>query len=231
MPQKRKDLKIEGANLWYLVGLITSDGCLSKDGRHIDITSKNYEFLSSIKNQFSFTNKICNKYNSVGDLNYHIQLTNRSLYEFLLSVGLSPCKSLIIETVDVPANYFCDFLRGLIDGDGGIQRWVHHTNGREQWNLRVSSGSMKFLIWLKNKIEEIIRVRGKLYSQAKNQFRLKYGKMAARIIAQKCYYEGAFALKRKKDLAIVCISSYRGWNNSKTVIEEGQVEERYTRQT
>lgn len=40
MANRRKELNIEGANLWYLVGLITSDGCLSKDGRHVDITAK-----------------------------------------------------------------------------------------------------------------------------------------------------------------------------------------------
>ncbi len=31
------------ANLAYAVGLITTDGCLSKDGRHIDLTSKDLE--------------------------------------------------------------------------------------------------------------------------------------------------------------------------------------------
>ena len=35
--------------LWYLVGLITADGCLSPDGRHIDITAKYREFLKQLK--------------------------------------------------------------------------------------------------------------------------------------------------------------------------------------
>lgn len=61
MPQRRKDLKIQGPNLWYLVGLITSDGCLSKDGRHIDITSKDYKFLSKIKDFLGLTIKIGTK--------------------------------------------------------------------------------------------------------------------------------------------------------------------------
>lgn len=217
MPQKRKELKIEGPDLWYLVGLITSDGNLSKDGRHIDITSKDYEFLSSIKQRYGFTNKIGNKYNTIGQLNYHFQLTNRSFYEFLLSVGLTPRKSLTIESVNVSSSNFCDFLRGLIDGDGGIQRWIHHSNGREQWNLRVSSGSKVFLIWLTSKIEEIIGVKGKLYEQGENIFVLKYGKMAARIIAQKCYYKGCFGLQRKIILAKNCINSYKGWSRSCTV--------------
>jgi hypothetical protein len=63
MPQKRKDLKIKGANLWYLVGLITSDGCLCPDGRHIDITSKDFAFLQTIKDEIGISNKIGIKYN------------------------------------------------------------------------------------------------------------------------------------------------------------------------
>ena len=64
MPHKRKDLNIIGANLWYLVGLITSDGCLSSDGRHIDITAKEYEFLEKIKQATGISNKIGIKYHS-----------------------------------------------------------------------------------------------------------------------------------------------------------------------
>ena len=35
--------------LWYLVGLITSDGCLSSDGRHLEITLKEKEYLEDVK--------------------------------------------------------------------------------------------------------------------------------------------------------------------------------------
>lgn len=58
MPQKRKELNIKSKDLWYLIGLITTDGCLSSDGRHIDITSKDYEFLREIKDSFGLAIKI-----------------------------------------------------------------------------------------------------------------------------------------------------------------------------
>jgi len=59
MLRKRKNLNIGGANLWYyLVGLVTSDGNLSPDGRHVDITSSDYEFLQNIVNLFGLSNKI-----------------------------------------------------------------------------------------------------------------------------------------------------------------------------
>jgi hypothetical protein len=218
MPHKRKDLKIEGSNLWYLVGLITSDGYLSSDGRHIDITSKDYNFLNELIEKFNFVCKVCIKNRGTNNQAYRIQIANKKFYEFLLSVGLMQNKSLVLEQIKIPEIHFFDFLRGLIDGDGGIQRWTHHTNKREQWNLRVASGSRKFLVWLKNEIEKIMGVKGRLYFESKTQFRLKYGKMAARIIAQKCYYDGSFALRRKKDLARECINSYLGWRQSKTIL-------------
>jgi len=217
MPHKRKVLKIKGANLWYLVGLIATDGSLSVDGRHIDITSKDYEFLQEIKNVLGIKNKIGNKYNNKRQRSFHIQITNKNFYEFLLSIGLKPNKSLTLGEIKTPEIYFLDFLRGVIDGDGGMQRWIHNTNKREQWNLRISSGSAKFLEWLQNKITKIIHAKGKFYSNKQGLFRLKYGKMAARLIARECYYDGCIGLQRKISLAKACINSYRGWNKSKTV--------------
>lgn len=76
-------------HLWYLVGLIATDGCLSKDGRHIVITSKDIDFLEYIKNVLGLKNKIGmkarggekeKKYGmlSLGDVNF---------YRYLLSIG------------------------------------------------------------------------------------------------------------------------------------------------
>ena len=106
---------------------------------------------------------------------------------------------------------------GLIDGDGGIQRWIHRTNGGEQWNLRIASGSEKFLRWLQGEIEIEIGARGRLHTSGPTQFRLKYGKMAVRAIVTKCYYEGCVGLQRKILLAKHCLDSRTGWKKSRTV--------------
>lgn len=219
MPRKRKDLNITGSNLWYLVGLITSDGCLSKDGRHISITSKEKEYLFGIKKNYNLDNKVGEKHNSIGDVAYQIQLANISLYEFLLSIGLTPHKSLSLKSLKIEENYFHDFLRGLIDGDGCIRRWFHPTNYNQQWSLRIYSGSKDFLVWLKDALEKNCKTSGRLYRHSKRNevHALKYGKMAAREILKKCYYDGAFALARKAKLARSCVNSYKGWNRSKTV--------------
>ena len=218
MARKRKNLKIKEEIFWYLAGLITSDGNLSSDGRHIDITSTNYEFLQEIKNLIGIKNKIGIKYGGKKQKSFRIQIANKNFYTKLLTIGLTPNKSLTLRDIAVQDIYFYDFLRGVIDGDGGIQRWIHNTNKMEQWNLRIASGSRKFLEWLQSIVENNIGAKGKLHTEGQNQFRLKYGKMAAQVIVQKCYYPRCFGLQRKMTLAKNCLTSYKGWDRSKTVV-------------
>lgn len=217
MPHKRKDLKIKGSNLWYLVGLITSDGCLCKDGRHIDITSKDRDFLQTIKEHLGLINRVGIKNKNTHKQAYRIQIANKGFYDFLLSIGLTQNKSLTLEQIRVPDQFFIDFLRGLIDGDGCIRRWIHPSNNREQWSLRIYSGSKDFIDWLNNATEFLLKIKGKVYKQSDTQWILKYGKMAAREIAGKCYYRDCLGLDRKIKLAQECCSSYIGWQQSKTV--------------
>jgi len=222
MPHKRKDLKIKGSNLWYLVGLIASDGSLSSDGRHIDITSKDHNFLTGLVKKLAIANKIGIKNRGTNKQAYRIQIANRNFYDFLLSIGLTQNKSLTLGALNVPCQFFVDFLRGLIDGDGSVRSWIHPTNLQEQWSLRIYSGSQTFLIWLQSKIEEYIGCRGRVHAEFKPRwnsfvYTLKYGKIAAKKIFQGCYYRGAFGMDRKVKLAVSCLKTSSGWHRSKTV--------------
>lgn len=217
MPAHRKELNIKGPNLWYLVGLIASDGCLCKDGRHIDITAKEKDFLQRIKKNLGLVNKVCAKNKGTSKQAYRIQIANKGFYEFLLSIGLTQNKSLTIGELKVPNEYFIDFVRGEIDGDGCIRKWKHPSNQGEQWSLRICSGSEKFIRWLEATSEILLRIKGKIHKQSDTQWILKYGKMAARKIAEKCYYKNCLGLERKIKLAQECSRSYSGWDRSKTV--------------
>ena len=218
MPAHRKELNIKGANLWYLVGLIATDGCLSGDGRHIDITSKEFDFLKTVKESTRISNRITEKYNTKNQKSYHIQIGNKGFYEFLLSIGLTPNKSLTLRNIKVPGDFFADFLRGVIDGDGCIRTWIHPLNKKEQWSLRIYSGSERFINWLKDKIMDYFEVKGKIHYNSQTVWVLKYGKMAARELARQCYYKDCLTLGRKARLAKACVGSYQGWQRSKTVL-------------
>ncbi len=219
MPHHRKQLDFKDKDLWYLVGLIATDGCLSGDGRHVNITAKEISFLEQIKKAFGFVHKIGMKRsgNRV-NISHQIQISNRNFYEFLLEVGLTPKKSLTLQGLEVPEECFHDFIRGVIDGDGSIRRWIHSSNGREQWSLSIYSASASFIRWLEKVIEFRCSAAGKIHFDLNGVFVLKYGKIAAQRILRICYYEGCVSLDRKADLARLCAESPSGWKKSKTLL-------------
>ncbi len=209
------DLKaVLPADLWYVVGLIATDGCISGDGRHVDITSAERPYLEMVRRILGVENAIGRKYNGsqTSKTYYHIQIGSRSLVQFLAAVGVTPRKSLTIGPLDVPDETFPDFLRGVIDGDGSIRTWVHPQNGIRQWSLKISTASLAFAIWLRLRIEEQFQVKGAIHRKQNSGRRqplydVKYGKLAMKIILAACYYAGAAALDRKRDLALECLRS------------------------
>lgn len=209
---------VRSVDLWYTIGLIASDGNLSKDGRHICITSKDKEFLISIKTALHLNSKLGMKARSSKQEKMYsvLQFSDIALYKFLVSIGISPNKSLSMKTIDVPDDYFKDFLRGIIDGDGNINVWVHKTNRHMQWCLRITSGSPIFASWIHKKIQDHYCVTGKIYSykfkEKKNPiYIIKFGKVAAKIILQNIYYQNCLSLERKFTKAQKCLRSKNGW--------------------
>jgi len=95
-------------NLAYVVGLITTDGNLSKDGRHLDFTSKDRDLVETFANLLNLDNKINFKkstFNKNG-IYYHIQFGNVKFYRFLEVIGLTPNKSKTIGNLLIPSYYF-----------------------------------------------------------------------------------------------------------------------------
>lgn len=207
-----------------------------KDGRHINITSAEKDYLNLIKRQLGLRNKIGLKLNGAGKVGYQLQLGNVRLWRQLQNLGLSPRKSLIMSSLRIPDSFFPDFLRGVIDGDGCIRRWNHPQNGNEQWCLVIYSSAPLFTKWLYEKIEQLFKVRGVIITQTAElprhpMYRIKLGKLAARRILGICYKKESLSLKRKYLLAEQCVASYVGWTRSLTVKNIARVEEWHTRET
>ena len=226
--RKPKPFECPEPLFWYAVGLIATDGCLSSDGRHVNITAKDHEYLSGLRNALGVSCQVTKCYGSSGQMAHRLQIGSRALYDRLLTLGLTPKKSLTIPALNVPDEGFRDFLRGVIDGDGNIRRWQHPTNGREQWAVRIYGASKPFIRWLQATTERLWRVRGFIYySKPQNErhhtlYTLKYGKLAAKVILEQCYYPGSFALARKRTLAEACAAASVGWSKSKTVGDRDQ---------
>ena len=210
---------------WYLVGLIATDGCLSSDGRHVILAAKDQRYLRAIKAAAGLSCQVTATVGGYGHRGHRLQIGSRTLYDWLLGIGLTPRKSLTLPPLQIPDARFHDFLRGVIDGDGNIRRWIHPTNGREQWTVRIVGCSRPFLSRLQNTIKRSWHLKGALHAEGRTsenrhtKYTLKFGKLAAKSMLAECYYPGALALDQKHRLAQACISATVGWRKSQTVVD------------
>ena len=119
------------ATLAYAVGLLATDGCLVRDGRHIAFVTKDEdlmrEWLSCIGHEKL---RYARSKSRTGTTICRIQVSEVRLYRFLLSIGLTPRKSLTLGGVDVPDQFFDHFVRGLLDGDGSTYLRRHRPTRR-----------------------------------------------------------------------------------------------------
>ena len=189
------------ANLTYAIGLIATDGCLSKDGILIDLTSNDREQLENFSKCLGVNFKIGLKWNNNKDKSLRIQFKNRIFYDFLLSIGLTPRKSLTMGKLIIPDKYFFDFLRGCFDGDGCFYSyWDKRWRSSHMFYIEFISGSENHINWLRKELKNKIYVSGHITkSKINSAFQLKYAKKEALVIIKKMYYNpNVICLSRKR---------------------------------
>ena len=107
----------------YVLGLITSDGHIQKNGV-FRIINKERLLIEKSKEFMSAENPIYNRtYKSKGRKlsdGYVLQIGSKKMCEDLENLGVTPRKSKTIRLPEVPKGYFPYFLQGLIDGDGSV---------------------------------------------------------------------------------------------------------------
>ncbi|MEI7765485.1 MAG: hypothetical protein WCI93_02760 [bacterium] len=198
---KRIINETSSANLAYAIGLITTDGCLAKDGLLIDLTSKDREQLLNFCKCVGVDLKIGQKLNGNGDVCFRIQFKNRFFYDFLLSVGLTTKKSLTIGKLKIPEKYFFDFLRGCFDGDGCFYSyWDPRWRSSHMFYIEFISASKKHIDWLREELKIRINVFGHIGKVGKSStFQLRFAKKEAMEIIRKMYYNpNVICLSRKR---------------------------------
>jgi hypothetical protein len=133
----------------YLVGLIAADGCLVNNGRHINVTSKDYEIIATTQAILHMDVKVSIKMGGYGTQAYNLQFSNVAFYDFLVSAGLTPAKSKTIGKLLVPPELYADFLRGHFDGDGTVYGfWDKRWRSSLMYYTAYISASPVFLQWL-----------------------------------------------------------------------------------
>lgn len=189
----------------YAVGLLTADGCLSKDGRHIDFTSKDKDQVILFMKCLNLSTKLSKKSSGNGGMAYRTQFGDVLLYQFLLSIGLTPAKSKTMAALAIPHEYFVDFFRGYFDGDGSSFSYYDSVYEKSyRFYLSFTSASPAFIDWLRGRLSEVLGVEGYIGHNRNNPYiQLKYSKKEAVLISRYMYYRKDLPCLRRKYLKII----------------------------
>jgi len=174
--------------LAYLIGLIASDGYLSKETQRVSLASKDNELIQFAAKMMPLPGIYINK--GTGILSVYSTWPN--LYLFLLSIGITPQKSLSIGRLAIPDEFFIDFLRGEIDGDG----YTGYHKGRYP-EIKIFSGSHVFVEWLSETLWRLEGIRSTINTRQSVHTMNIYGKEAIRL--GRLIWNGEFSLSRKKN--------------------------------
>ena len=128
----------------YILGLIITDGCITKNGQKfvICISLKDKEMIEQIRNIVCKTKKVYKD----GDNGYQVKWRNSNDISYLSKLNIGQRKTY---TVGVP--YFehnmGHLIRGLFDGDGCVYNDSTTDKGKKYTYQRISftSGSKQFI--------------------------------------------------------------------------------------
>lgn len=203
-PQNKVKIKWS-SEFAYAIGLITTDGNLSPDGRHINFTSQDEELVKTLKRCLGLKNKIGRKARGGEKIKKYfvIQFGDVIFYDFLLQIGLLENKSKKLGAIDIPQKYFFDFLRGHLDGDGTFYSyWDPRWRSSFMFYVNFVSASKKHIDWLRKELNARIGIKGHV-SKAINSsiYSLRYAKVETLKLLSKLYYDSevvCLSRKRKK---------------------------------
>jgi len=207
------------SKLAYAIGLITTDGSLSKDGRHIIFTSSDRKLLETFRKCLEIQNKITNNPPSTISKKpaYRIQFGNVRLYKWLVKIGLSPNKTQKLGELKIPSKFFPDFLRGHLDGDGSVITYIDRYNTYKNPKyvyIRLMTYFMsargEHIRWLQKKTIKLAGVKGAIlkrqFPTLKNKktiYTLKFSKKESIRLLNWIYYQPNLpCLERKYQIAL-----------------------------
>ncbi len=189
-------------NVAYAIGLMTTDGNLSKDSRHMIFVSKDLDQIKHLKKIFKVKAKIRLKKSGYSQVKKYfvVQFGDVKLYRKLVNVGLYPNKTKTLKELKIPDKYFCHFLRGHFDGDGySYSYWDKRWRSSFMLYVGFCSASKKHIEWLGKTIKKLYKIKGIISLTKKNVYYLKFSKYYSLILLKKMYSGNEIVfLKRKK---------------------------------
>src|SRR5882724_4067507 len=186
-------------DLAYAVGLIATDGNLSKKPGRVAIMSNDTDLLDLVRRRLKLNANIRPHRGGYGTRCHHLAWSDRRFYDWLVDLGLTPAKSLTLGPLAVPDDYFADFVRGCIDGDGSIVSYTDRYNTFKNASyvytrlyVSIVSASFPFIEWLRARVQPLANVVGHVDVRRSggrhDVWRLRYAKGESLALLRWIYY-------------------------------------------
>lgn len=190
----------------YVLGFFAADGCMIKNNRgahFIEFHVTDKKLLENIKAVMGCDHKITEKKRRNWKIAYKLQIGSKEMFNDLLFLKMTPCKSLNLSLPNIPQNFFSHFVRGYFDGDGNVFVAKRRDRKTRRWIIQThfTSGSMGFLKELRGKLKLYAGLRGgSLYKHQANTASLKFSINDSVKLFHYMYNNGGKSfLERKKD--------------------------------
>ena len=139
----------------YVLGLMLTDGCVSKDLCTVTLAMNDREILEKVSAVMHADIPVIQ---SKHQPRLHIfRITRSRIAKDLISLGVTPQKSLTVIFPPVPGRFLSHFIRGVFDGDGSVMLTMchsaRHPTGARWLKTSLVSGSEKFIVELEQKLQ------------------------------------------------------------------------------
>ena len=165
LPQKFFDINEDFFAKWspemaYVLGLIITDGCISKTGT-VSLSMNDNELLEKVKKVMGSEHNITSSKHQVGL--YCFNFAREKLIRDLNKFGVFPRKSLTVSFPDVPQAFLTDFIRGVFDGDGSV--YFEPRSPKYRLRSKFVSSARQFIEGLHIALESLGMPKRKIYQQ------------------------------------------------------------------
>ena len=132
--------------MYYIIGLIITDGNVSKDGRKLtlSLTDENIITLLS-KHMIDLNKRKIYQQKPKGknsSKSYSLINTNVSTINKLKELGIIENKTYYQQYPSIPDDYVYDFIRGIFDGDGCV--YISNKSYDQYFSISITSASEAF---------------------------------------------------------------------------------------
>jgi hypothetical protein len=206
---------------YYLLGAYMTDGNVVRNLQRCSLSSTDVSWLEDI-NKIISPNNLIKKY---AKNCFTLIVHNKEICCWLNQAGCIPAKSLVLDAPNVPSEYFKDFMRGAMDGDGSISLYQRAYDNYKTLSCYLCGASPLFMEGISTRLNslglfhsflatkpedlQISIIDGRPCIPQHTQYRIKFSGYRAQTFLKWIYYtHDLLSLDRKRDVANTAFSYF-----------------------